>query len=389
VNPQTAGSPQAPHPGTAGPAKVPFARRSLVNDRVRLAISVGALAFAVLLVLLLRAIMDGTVRKSTSYIDNVGADVFVAMPGVTNMTLAVSTLPEEAVGQLAAQPGVAQAGGIVRLNAVVGAGDETRPGILIGYDPEQRLGGPWHITAGAGVEGPGDAVLDTVLADELGVELGDTIFVAGGEFEVAGLSTGTASIAGKAVFVQLHRAQELLQLTGIVSFVLLRLDPGVGAPAFASSLAATQQELEVMSRETLSGNDRTLLSRLFIQPVNVMSTVGFLVGLAIVGLTMYTTTSERLHDFGVLKAIGAPNGFLFRTVIVQALYLGSVGFAVGLAAVVGSGPLIVRAVPDIGVHISMSSAITVLASVLGMSLAGAIAPVVRILGVDPLVVFKR
>jgi hypothetical protein len=101
VNPQTAGSPQAPHPGTAGPAKVPFARRSLVNDRVRLAISVGALAFAVLLVLLLRAIMDGTVRKSTSYIDNVGADVFVAMPGVTNMTLAVSTLPEEAVGQLA------------------------------------------------------------------------------------------------------------------------------------------------------------------------------------------------------------------------------------------------------------------------------------------------
>jgi hypothetical protein len=34
------------------------------------------------------------------------------------------------------------------------------------------------------------------------VELGDTIFVAGGEFEVAGLSTGTASIAGKAVFVR-------------------------------------------------------------------------------------------------------------------------------------------------------------------------------------------
>jgi hypothetical protein len=33
--------------------------------------------------------------------------------------------------------------------------------------------------------------------------------------------------------------------------------------------------------------------------------------------------------------------------------------------------------------------VTVLASVLGMSLAGAIAPVVRILGVDPLVVFKR
>ena len=80
MNPQTSGSPQARLPGGSGPAKVPFARRSLVHDRVRLAISVGARAFAVLLVLLLRAIMDGTVRKSTSYIDNVGADVFVESP---------------------------------------------------------------------------------------------------------------------------------------------------------------------------------------------------------------------------------------------------------------------------------------------------------------------
>jgi putative ABC transport system permease protein len=351
--------------------------------------SLGALAFAVLLVLLLRAIMDGTVAKSTSYIDHVGADVFVATRGVTNMSLAASNLPDEAVAALAAQPGVAQAGGIVRMNAIVGANSRTRPGILIGYDPARELGGPWRLNAGRGVEGAADVVLDSVLADELGAKLGTHVSIAGGDFQVVGLSSGTAAIAGKVAFIQKERAQELLHLQGVASFVLLRLEPGVNVAGFVTSLAAAQPDLEVMTRQSLSDNDRQLLARLFVQPINVMSTVGLLVGLAIVGLTMYTTTAERLHDFGVLKAIGAPSTFLFRTVLTQALFLGCAGFVLGVAGVAAAGPLIVRAVPDIGVQVNAGAAAQALAAVLGMSLAGAVGPVVRILGVDPLVVFKR
>lgn len=373
----------------SGPGRVPLARRSLLHDSVRLAMSLGALAFAVLLVLLLRAIMDGTVAKSTAYIDHVGADVFVATHGVTNMSLAASTLPEETVTALATQPGVAEAGGIIRLNAIVGANSRTRPGILIAYDPERQLGGPWRLASGRGVEDPGDVVLDTVLAGELHAGLGTQVAIAGGEFQVVGLSTGTAAIAGKVAFIQRDRAKELLNLPAVVSFVLLRLEPGTNAETFTSALGAAQPGMEVMTRRSLSDNDRELLAGLFVQPINVMSTVGLLVGLAIVGLTMYTTTAERLHDFGVLKAIGAPNSFLFRTVLTQAVFLGCAGFVLGIAGVLAAGPLIIRAVPDIGVQVNTTAAAQALAAVLGMSLAGAVGPVVRILGVDPLVVFKR
>jgi putative ABC transport system permease protein len=378
-----------PHFFERSQGRVPFGRRSLLHDRIRVVMSIGALAFAVLLVLLLRGIMDGTVAKSTAYIDNVGADVFVATSGVTNMSLAASTLPEASVTLLGEVPGVAQSAGIVRINAVVGSNGETRPGILIGYDPARGLGGPWKLSSGRGVESADEAVIDTELARELGVAIGGELYIAGAMVRIVGLSSGTAAIAGKLVFIRLDQAQELLHLADTVSFVLLALQPQADVAAFAADLSEAQPEVEVLTVDALSKNDRQLLARLFIQPINVMSSVGFLVGLAIVGLTMYTTTAERMRDFGVLKAIGAPNAFLLRTVVSQAFYLGIAGFVLGIAAVWIAGPLIVRAVPDIGVQVKWLPAVRTFVAVLAMSLVGSFGPLIRILRVDPLLVFKR
>jgi putative ABC transport system permease protein len=147
-------------------------------------------------------------------------------------------------------------------------------------------------------------------------------------------------------------------------------------------------DVTATSRAQLSKNDRDLLSSLFVAPINVMSTVGFLVGLAIIGLTMYTTTAERTRDFGVLKAIGARQLFLFRTVVTQATFLGLAGFVVGLGASLLAGPAIERLVPDIGVTIRVGIVLRTLVAVIGMSLVGAVLPVARITRVDPLVVFR-
>src|SRR3990170_5811000 len=91
------------------PRRVPLGTRTLLRDWVRLVISVGGIGLAILLVLLLDGIREGTVAKSTTYIDHVGADVVVAREGITNMALAASLLPEEAVGEVAAVDGVDQA----------------------------------------------------------------------------------------------------------------------------------------------------------------------------------------------------------------------------------------------------------------------------------------
>jgi putative ABC transport system permease protein len=104
---------------------------------------------------------------------------------------------------------------------------------------------------------------------------------------------------------------------------------------------------------------------------------------------MYTTTAERLRDFGVLKAIGASNAFLFRTVMSEASALGGAGYVIGFVAAQLSGPLVTRFVPDIGVTVTGANAAMAFLAMMAMCLVGAVAPVVRIMRVDPLLVFRR
>jgi putative ABC transport system permease protein len=359
-----------------------------LHDRLRVAISIGGIGFAILLVLLLRGVMDGTVAKSTTYIDHVGADVVVARSGVTNMALSTSVLAGDVVDRIDDIPGVGTSSGIVRLPAIVTVDGENRPATLIGYDVERRLGGPWKLTDGRNVEVDGEIVLDQVLAGQFGASIGDSVRISEREFRIVGLSGETAAIAGKHVFVTRNAAADLLGAPGLVNFVLVTAD-GLPADVLASRIEEAVSGTSALSDSEISSNDRDLLGDLFVAPINVMSTIGFLVGLAIIGLTMYTTTADRLRDFGVLKAIGAPAAYLLRTVITQALVLGTGGFVAGLIASIIAGPLIVRLVPDIGVKINAVPALWTLGAVLVMSLLGAVIPVARIAQVDPLVVFRR
>lgn len=351
-------------------------------------ISVSGVGFAILLVLLLDGIRDGTVAKSTTYVDHVGADVFVAREGVTNMALSASALPAAAVAQVAQVQDVRETTGIFRVPMIVAADTKKRPATVIGYDPAQEFGGPWKLQRGRLLKGTGEAVVDNTLADELGVGVGDQIQVAGASFRIVGLSGETANIAGKHVFLGRLAVQSLIGAGDIVSFVLVKVDSRATPQDVAQAINRDVPGLTATTRAQLSKNDRSLLSSLFIAPMNVMFVLGFLVGLAIIGLTMYTTTAERVRDFGVLKAIGATNTFLLRTVITQALLLGIAGFALGLAASMLAGPFIVRLVPDIGVSIRPAFALQTFAEVMAMSLVAAALPVVRIVRVDPLIVFR-
>jgi putative ABC transport system permease protein len=370
------------------PRRVPLATRTLFRDWLRLIISVGGIGFAILLVLLLDGIREGTVAKSTTYVDHVGADVFVAREGVTNMALAASVLPEAVVGQVAAVPGIKEAAGILRIPGIVSAGNSKRPVTLIGYESGSTFGGPWQIDKGRLVRAANETVVDEALAGELGLGLGDALDISGASFTVVGLSGQTANIAGKIVFLDQQAMRDLLGIGPIISFVLVKVEGTLDPARLTATLDAQVPGTTATPRADLSRNDRSLLSSLFIAPINVMSTIGFLVGLAIIGLTMYTTTAERLRDFGILKAIGARNWFLVRTVITQAAILGLAGFAVGLGASMLAGVIIVRLVPDIGVSIRLLSALQTLAAVVGMSLVAALLPVVRITQVDPLMVFR-
>jgi putative ABC transport system permease protein len=67
-------------------------------------------------------------------------------------------------------------------------------------------------------------------------------------------------------------------------------------------------------------------------PVNFGITIalGFIVGAAVTGQTLYLFVLENLKQFGALKAMGIPNGSILWMILLQALLVGGIGYGLGV-----------------------------------------------------------
>jgi putative ABC transport system permease protein len=369
---------------------VQFGLRSLLYDRVRFAISIGAVAFAILLILLLRGIMDGTIARTTVYIERVGADLFVTQSGVKHVALGVPILPAGIEDRVAAVNGVELAAAIVRVPAIVDVGGAPLPTSVVGFDPALGLGGPWLMDEGRTDLSEDGVIVDETVARVEDLALGDEIGISGQRFVIEGISIDTNAMAtGRSLFMRRDVAERLFLSAGLSNFVLVRVAAGAEIPRVREAIRQAIPGVEVLSREELAESDERLWRQLFGVPVNVMASAALLVGFAAMGLAIYAAASERATDFGVLKAIGAPNGYLYRIVLQQALLIGLVGFVLGVALARAAGEIIEYVTPELGVemrfpYVARTFGIAVLLSVVASAI-----PVRRIAGLDPLRVFTR
>src|SRR3990172_6173766 len=124
------------------------ARKNLLRERTRLAISVGGVTLSVFLIGILLSLYRGWDETVGEYVENVPADLWVASEGSTDFIYAASLLP----GTL----------------EMIKAGAPSRESFdmqLVGYDPEAELGGPLRVVEGKSPPGPDEVVIDKVLSE--------------------------------------------------------------------------------------------------------------------------------------------------------------------------------------------------------------------------------
>jgi putative ABC transport system permease protein len=116
--------------------------------------------------------------------------------------------------------------------------------------------------------------------------------------------------------------------------------------------------------------------------------LAFIVGLAVAGLTIYTATIEKAREYGILKAVGFKNSYLYRLVFEQSMTTGAIGFAIGMALTLIFAPFASDLVPQFVTLIRWQDVgIVFLATVLMSAIAGYV-PVRRLATIDPTSVFK-
>ena len=364
-----------------------LARRNLFQDKTRLALSIGGVALAVTLILILKGFLAGMNRQITSYLDHSPGTIVIAEEDVVNLLGAVSLIPNGTAQRAENTRGVDEVIPILSQFIILDLHKKKQPAYMIGYDPREG-GGPWQLVAGREPGSKDEMVFDRVLADRHGLTLGDQVEVMGRDFKIVGFSSGTASWMTSFFFIRKKDAENLLLNPKATSFLLITTKQSANVGQILQRLN-TFSNVNALTKETMSANDLKLFAKIFLAPLKLMVGISFLVGTMIVGLIIYTATVERHREYGVIKAIGAQNRFLYRIVLTQALFASTFGSVVGVLLANAAAQWIMSARPQFLIVFDRVDSIQALLAGIGMALIAAIFPTRIVAKLAPAEVFRK
>ena len=364
-----------------------LAWRNLSQSRTQFSLGVGGVALALLLMLALDALLAGVAENLVVYINQVGADIFVAQEGVRNLHMAASAINLRDMRLAAHADGVASASPILYTTGVVKAGQADVLSYIIGFDPSEPLGGPPGVIAGTADLQRDEAIIDETVARSQGLGLGDEVEILGETFTIAGLTRGLTNIINSVTFIHLKNFQEL-RGKEVISYALLKVKPGYDPGPVAATITTRNADVTALPRAEFAREERQLVTDMSVELLNIMSLSGLLIGLAVTALTLYTSTLHKRQEYGVLKAIGAKNWHLYTVVITQAF----LSLAIGLAIAIGLVWLMDLVLPWINPGVSLAltpEGVTrvALASLL-IGVTAALVPAWQMAQLDPARVFR-
>lgn len=369
--------------------------RSLRGRRIRSWLAVAGVATCTLLVIVIASAYRSVRTAMSGYAGQAGVDLWVAPEGVDNMIRGSYTafIPLVDVDPLRAIPGVAAADpilqGFLPVQSLAPSGPVKRLTLLtIGFRFPDGLGGPPAYVKGRLPREFDEVVLDRAAAHRLGVGLGEAIDFFDSEFTVVGLTTGTNIMATQFLFTDIDVVAGGGQARGRASFIVVRIASGADRDEVARVIEARFPGLKALTREAFTAaNDREVAAG-FIPILALVTTLGLGAAALLVGLLILSVVDERRNDIAVLMAMGTGTPAVGRGVLVQATGLSARGAALGTILSYGLRAALDAFLPTIPLRISALDVVLIAVLFILTGSGAALAPVVRLSGVDPLEAFR-
>ena len=314
----------------------------LTGDRAKYIGLIFAISFSSFLITQQASIFAGLMNRTRSQIlDVTDADVWVMDPA-TQYVDEVYALKDSDLGRVRGVPGVRWAVPFFKGQPRAKAPDgKFRVAILLGLDDASLAGAPEprRMILGS-VESLRDP--DAVLIDLAGyhfffpgqtLELGKTLEMNDHRAKIVGIVDASAPFTTFPVLYT--RYSQALNYVGrerkLLSFILVKPQPGISMQELTRRIQAATG-LKAATSHDFGWMTIVYYLRHTGIPINFGLTVGIamIVGTVVAGQTFYLFTLENLKQFGALKAIGTTNRRLMGMILLQALVVGAVGYAVGM-----------------------------------------------------------
>ena len=238
--------------------------------------------------------------------------------------------------QIASLPGVQKVYPVYITNGYVQyEGGDKESVKLIGVEPPDYAGAPAGFFAGTHQDLLPDGGISVDLYEERVfpiTDLGATFEINGKRAYVAAQTKGVRGFARAFSYTTIDRARWFANGSLYEATVfLVKAAPGA-SPAQVRD-AINDNAFGV--RAWLEGELRRTSVIFYLKHSSIVLAIGtmvvfaFISGIAIVGLTLYSSAIDHLRDYGTMKAIGATNGYIRKLIYTQALLFGVPGFAIG------------------------------------------------------------
>ena len=310
--------------------------RMMFHDKLKFIGTLFGVIFAVVLANQQVGVFLGLLSKNTMFIDNAGADMWIAPPH-TNTLQGGKPLSMSAVYAARTTPGVSWAEPLLFGSGAISLpSGASEPLTLIGTKGPQWRGGPWNIVLGTAdaLAKPDAMIFEDSERDKLGgLNLGSIRELNGHRVVASGFTWGLLPFAPSFAFADYDFARSL---TGTASdetnYVLVGLAPGADAKRVLRDLQGRISNADLMTASEFHARvERYLLVSTGIGTTTGTSTAfGLIVGLVIVGLSMFSAVIDNIREFGTLKAIGSRNTDLALMLFVQSAIYGVLGSIIGL-----------------------------------------------------------
>ncbi|MDJ0367479.1 ABC transporter permease [Hymenobacter sp. H14-R3] len=328
----------------------------------------------------------------SSLVDNTAADLWVVDNRTTNVN-ALAQFDTRILREVASLPGVARAYPVIIAGGAASFPDGTNAGVqLIGSEAPAFRAGPRTLVQGSYADLVPDGAMSFDLFDSKalgGARVGAVFEIGGKRVYLATMSEGLRGFGAVYMYTTLERARYLANIpTTKISAVLVDVRPGAdpqqvrdlinrsiyGVRAWQPAAFAAATKKTVLGTSGIATSFGTLI---------VFAVIS---GFFIIGLTLYSTATDRLKDYGTLKAIGASNGYVARLILLQAVLFALVGFGVGYGFI----ELFRFGISQVGVLFSLGWGLRAvfLGLTLLISLGGSVFAIRRINGVEPASVFR-
>lgn len=209
---------------------------------------------------------------------------------------------------------------------------KNNPVSVIGILPkEMKAFKGWNVEQGTyfSTQDEKAIIVGSGIAQQFTVNVNDELTIRGERFAIKGILKETGGNDDIAIFMPLSVAQKLYGVGNNVSFIAVKVDDISKINEYTLKIQETSNVAVVSDKQLLS-SVLSLVGTVSLT-LQLIAIVAILTAAFGILNTMMTAIYERKREIGILLAIGAKQGIIFRVFLLESLFYGLLGGMLGLA----------------------------------------------------------